>query len=442
MAEHDRADVGRYLGAARPQHCRRCLYTDAHPLGLVIDEEGICSGCRVHEEKDRLDWAARWRRLEEIVRPYRSTDARTYDCIVPVTGGQDSYWIVHVVKERLKLNPLLVTYNRYWNTELGIRNLANLRIRFDCDILQQNVNPKSVRNVVRTTLRELGSIYWHCIAGQTVFPVQTAVRFKVPLIIWGAHQGLEQVGMFSHEHEVEMTRRHRKDHDLMGREGDDLPSIFDTLAEDDIAPYRYPDDAALDAVGVRGLYLGNFVRWDPAAQHRQMVATHGYRSARFDRSFDTYDHVDCWNYLGLHDRLKLFKHGYSKVTDHASREVRHGRLTRSQAVALVKRHELAAMAAAGDRAALAPGDAMFCEWLGLDPTGLNYLLDRWRHPRWWHEQSPGRWAFAGWSTDEPGSPEGYTDRDLGLAPQSPFTATDDLAAGRPPRYVIVGKGVD
>src|SRR5687767_359825 len=146
------------LSAPAVQFCRRCLYGSDHPLGLTLDEEGICSGCRIHEEKDRLDWNERWRKLEAVVKPYRVTSGRTYDCIVPVSGANDSYFIVHLVKERLGLNPLLVTYNKYFNTELGIRNLANLRIRFDCDILVQNVNPVSVRKLTRAALRQFGSI--------------------------------------------------------------------------------------------------------------------------------------------------------------------------------------------------------------------------------------------------------------------------------------------
>jgi len=212
--------------------------------------------------------------------------------VVPVSGAADSYFIVHLVKERLKLNPLLVTYNKYFNTELGIRNLANLRIRFDCDIVVQNVNPDAVRRVTRAALRQFGSIYWHCLAGQTVFPVQTAVRYRIPLIIWGAHQGLEQVGMFSHEHEVQMTRRYRKDHDLMGQEAASLLSTFDTLTEEDLWQYRYPDDRSLEEVGVTGIYLGNYVRWDPKAQHELMISKYDYRSARFARTFDCYDYVD------------------------------------------------------------------------------------------------------------------------------------------------------
>jgi N-acetyl sugar amidotransferase len=403
--------------------CARCLYGSDHPLGLTLDAEGICSGCRVHEEKDRLDWNERWRRLEALVRPYRSRGGN-YDCVVPVSGASDSYFIVHLVKERLGLNPLLVSYNKYFNTELGIRNLANLRIRFDCDILTQNVNPQSVRRITRAALRQFGSIYWHCLAGQTVFPVQTAVRYRIPLIIWGAHQGLEQVGMFSHLHEVEMTRRYRKDHDLMGVEADGLVSSFDTLTEADVWQYRYPDDQALAALGVTGIYLGNFVRWDPKAQHEQMMVSHGYRGARFARTFDCYDYVDCFNYMNLHDLLKLYKHGYSKVTDHASREIRHGRLTRARALALVRACEQRAPEHVG----------LFREWLGVKPHALQFLMDLYRNPRYWEELSPGRWEFRGWSTRSGPAAAAAADDDAG------FTANAALDTRASPNYIVVGKG--
>ena len=408
-------------------HCSRCLYTTDHPLGLTLDDEGICSGCRIHEEKDRLDWAARFRKLQELVAPYRSKSGETYDCIVPVSGAGDSYWIVHQVKQRLGLNPLLVSYNKYFNTALGIRNLANLRIKFDCDILLQNVNPVSVKKITRTTLRELGSLYWHCLAGQTVFPVQTAVRYQVPLIIWGAHQGLEQVGMFSHEHEVEMSRRYRKDHDLMGLEADELLGAFDTLREDDIWQYRYPDDAALNKVGVRGIYLGNYIRWDPKAQHEQMIEQYGYGTARFARTFDCYDYVDCWNFMDLHDQLKLHKHGYSKVTDHACREIRHGRLSRDQGLALVRQHEQQPVQHA----------AAFCDWLGLDASGLQFLMDQARSPRHWRSDVPGRYAFAGPSGHLPASTQ-WTATDL--QPGADFIANDVLAHQGADGYMTVGKG--
>jgi N-acetyl sugar amidotransferase len=399
--------------------CKRCLYPETHPLGLTLDDEGVCSGCRIHEEKDQLDWNMRWKKLENLVSSYRSVTGKTYDCIIPVTGANDSYFIVHLVKERLGLNPLLVTYNKYFNTPLGVKNLANLRIRFDCDILIQNVNPILVKKITRTTLRQIGSIYWPCLAGQTVFPVQTAVRYGVPLIIWGAHQGLEQVGMFSHEHEVEMTRRYRKDHDLMGYEADDLLSIFDTLREEDIWQYRYPEDSDLQRIGVRGIYLGNYVRWDPKAQHEQMIKTHGYLSAAFARTFDTYDHTDCYNFMDLHDYIKQLKHGYSKVTDHATREIRHGRLSREQAIALVQKHAPAELRHVNK----------FCDWLGIDVRSLDFIMNQHRNPLHWEQIRPGVWNRTGAAAQADAS-----SADAG------FVANSELALTQRDAYITIGKG--
>lgn len=407
--------------------CKRCLYTTAHPLGLTLDDEGICSGCRIHEEKDTLDWAERWNMLENLVKPYRNKDGGNYDCIIPVTGAQDSYYIVYLVKKRLGLNPLLVTYNKYFNTPLGIRNLANLRIRFNCDIIYQNVNPVSVKKITRSTLRQFGSVYWPILAGQTVFPVQTAVRYKVPLIIWGAHQGLEQVGMFSHEHEVEMTRRYRKDHDLMGHEADDLLSIFDTLKEDDVWQYRYPDDSDLNSVGVRGIYLGNYVRWDPKAQHEQMIREYDYRTSIFSRTFDCYDYVDCFNYMNLHDQLKLFKHGFSKVTDHACREIRHGRLSREEGIALVRCHEQVP----------AEYSQLFLDWLGVTQQSLQLIMNLHRNLDFWNQVEFGKWKFNGWSTRQDFNGHGCIER---CKLSKIFEVNDKLDYDQDAKYITVGRG--
>lgn len=413
-----------------PVFCRRCLYGTDHPFGLTMDNDGICSGCQIHEEKNRLDWTERWDSLEKLVAPFRCKNGKNYDCIVPVTGGQESYWVVHLVKKCLKLNPLLVTYNKYFNTSLGVRNLANLRIRFDCDILYQNVNPESVKRVVRTTLRQFGSIYWHCIAGQTVFPVQIAISHKIPLIIWGAHQGMEQVGMFSHEHEVQMTRRYRKEHDLMGYEADDILTIFDNLTDQDIWQYRYPDDANLDAVGVKGIYLNNYVRWDPKAQDEAMIERYHFKSFRDSRTFDTYEHVDCFNYLNLHDLLKLYKHGYSKVTDHACREIRHGRLTRAEGERLVKKYEQRPV----------KNLDLFQKWLGLDETGLRFLLDQHRNSKYWKKNAQGSWELSGWSALRSRCLS-ISDNEANAAEHKlRFVNDTEFKNSKIPDYITIGKG--
>ena len=192
--------------------------------------------------------------------------------------------------------------------------------------------------------------------------------------------------MFSHKHEVEMTRRYRKDHDLMGFEADDLISMFDTLTEEDIWQYRYPEFDKLKSVGVRGIYLGNFIRWDPKFQHEKMIKDFNYKSYYFSRTFDTYDFVDCFNYMNLHDLIKHYKHGYTKVHDHASKEIRFGRISKGQAIKLVERAENSKPKYLN----------LFCDWLGIDYGSLNFILNEHRNYLFWNKKNNNhffKWNF-------------------------------------------------
>ncbi len=412
--------------------CKRCLYSENHPLGIIINQEGICSGCLVHEEKDNLDWEYRLNKLKNLIKPYLSKSGKNYDCVIPVTGGQDSYYIVYIAK-KIGLRPLLVTYNKYFNTELGIKNLTNLRIKFDCDILYQNVNPLSVKKITKYTFYEYGNIYWPILAGHTVYPVQVAAKYKIPLIIWGAHQGLEQVGMFSHLNEVEMTRRYRHDHDILNLEAEELLSISNNLNEDDIFQYIYPDDKEINSIGIRGIYLGNYIRWDPLSQHLDMVRKFGYKGSNFNRTFDCYDYVDCFNYMNLHDYLKICKHGYSKVTDHVCREIRHKRITREEGVALVKKYEL-----------ISPQYLdLFCKWLGInDLKSLNYIINRFRNKLYWEEYDVDKWRFKGLSESMNKDYKKNSFINGIKALDKYFLSKGSLEKNKKPNYIVFGKGID
>ncbi|WP_430475984.1 N-acetyl sugar amidotransferase [Thalassospira lucentensis] len=361
--------------------CTRCLYPENHPLGLIFDADGVCSGCRIHEEKDELDWDLRFARLRSITDAYRSRNNRQYDCIVPVSGARDSWFIVDTIRRKLKLNPLLVSYNTHYMVDRGHRNMSYLRTVFDLDCHTMILGKESLRRITEKTIDKLGSIYWHCLAGHSVFPVQMAVRHQIPLIIWGAHQGLDQVGMFSHTDEVEMTRKYRKDHDLMGVEAEDLVNEADGLPERMLAPLFYPNDHELHQVGVRGIYLGNYIRWDSKAQHEEMIQRHGFETGAQKRTFDHYNHVDCAFYSGLHDYIKLLKHGYGKVSDHASREIRLRRMTREQGISQVAKYQ-----------DIVPDDsAIFARWLGISEPSLMQELEKHRNQSLWSSSVGGAW---------------------------------------------------
>ncbi len=365
------------------KYCNKCFYPANHPLGITFDKNGVCSGCRIHEEKFYLDWKGRLGKLLKITASYKKT-AKYYDCIVPVSGARDSYFIVHIVKNILGMNPLLVHYNKHYNTHRGIRNLSYLKTLFDCDMITNTIKPETVKKITRRTMELMGSMYWHCLAGHTVFPVQIAVRMKIPLIIWGAHQGCDQVGMFSHTDEVEMTRKYRKDHDLMGYEAEDLMGKNGELQEQDLVGYLYPHDKEISKVGVRGIYLGNYIPWDTKKQHELMIKMYSYESSSQARTFDTYNDVDCFHYSGIHDYIKFAKWGYGKVTDHACRELRWNRLSRESGARII--HEYTNK--------IVPQDIdILLHWLEMPKTNFLEAIDKKRDTRIW-DRKGDKWELS------------------------------------------------
>jgi N-acetyl sugar amidotransferase len=365
------------------RYCSRCLYPENHPFGIIFDEEGVCSGCRIHEEKDVIDWSKRSDLLGEIFEDYKSLSGQTFDCIIPVSGGADSYFIVHTVKTVYKMNPLLVHFNHQYNTRTGIRNLARLATIFDCDIIQSTLNPKFIKRFVAYSLKRFGTIYWHCLAGALTFPVQIAVKLKIPLIVWGVHGWSDQVGMFSHLDEVEMTHKARKEHGLMSLDAMDMLSRDSGIHRSDIQPFVYPYENELERVGVRGVYLSNYIRWDSTAQHEQMISQYGYETRAQERTFNTYEDVACFHSAGLHDYIKFLKYGYGKVTDHACREIRLKRMTREEGIAMVRNYQ--------DRV---PADMqIFSNWIGMPPADIISALDRFRDPAVWEKDGNGQWQL-------------------------------------------------
>ncbi len=362
-------------------YCKKCVYPINHPLKIILNNDGICSGCLVHEEKDKLDWNYRKDKLLKLVKPYKLSKRNIYNCIVPISGSRDSYFILDYVINVLKLKPLVVTYNKHYNTITGHRNLSNLKSKLGFSSLNLTVNPNKIKKITRLTLKKIGSIYWHCIAGQTVFPVTVACKFKIPLIIWGAHQGVDQVGMFSHTDEVEMTRKYRKEHDLMGYEAEDL-LVSSNLNKSDLENFFYPNDELIESVGVRGIYLNNYIRWDSLDQHSKMIKKYNYETLKQQRTFDIYNDVDCVHYSGLHDYIKFLKFGYSKIYDHCSREIRLKRIKREHALIVIKKF-----------INVKPKDLnLFLKWLNINEKYFFECINKFRDKNIWNYKN-GRWKL-------------------------------------------------
>lgn len=365
------------------KYCKRCLYPQNHPLGITFDGDGVCSGCRVHEEKYEISWAHRAKEFESLVAPYRGRPGTFYDCVIPVVGSGDDFYVVDLVKNKFGLNPLLVTYNTQFNTKVGIRNLARLTTELDCDHILSTVGPDTVKKITRATLNHLGDMYWHVLAGSQTFPVQVATKFNIPLVIWGVHGWMDQVGQFSHYDYVEMTKKVRKEHGLRMIDAQELVSLGLGITAGDVLQYTYPSDEQLEKSKVRGLYLNNFFFWDSKKQVEYAIKKFGYETLPQERTFNTYETIHCQNNANVHDYIKYLKFGYGKATDHATRDLRLKRLTRQQAADLVQRYDSVKPSNLGT----------FLEWLGMSETELMSLVNKHRDQRIWKKLNEHEWSM-------------------------------------------------
>jgi N-acetyl sugar amidotransferase len=350
------------------QECTQCLYRASHPFGLQFSTDGLCTGCLTHREKSDLDWNQRFHLLENLVHEtLRKRRSGSYDCVLPIRGTPEYFYVLDVVRNRLKLNPLVVSYNSHFNSQVGIQNIDLMRETFDVDILIYASNAEIYRKLVRESLVRFANIRLPFLAGETVFPVQVAVERDIPLVFWPYHQATEQVGMHSYTEAPEMSRRYRAEFDLIGIEPEDLTSSETLVNASDVWDLKYPSDQALMRTSVRGLYLANYLPWDTRCFSEEMIYRYGAFAASNYRTFDTYDRIDDVTYMSIHDVLKHFKLGYSRVTDSLCREIRFGRICREDACVIERYYQ-----------SIYPVQSIsaFLHWLGMDDRAFEWLTQR------------------------------------------------------------------
>ena len=343
------------------KECSNCLYKEPHPFGLsFIDNE--CSGCFTHKEKDVLNWNGRFEQLKEIIERHKQSNNSSYDCIVPVIGDAEDYFVLHNVINVLGLTPLVVCVNDYFYNDIGWQNLHNLITVFDVDSMIYNPDVHLYKEMIRTTLRRHDHILWPAIALRTSYRVHIAVSRKIPLIIWGQHQSIEQVGKFSHLDGVTMSDWSRQQHDLMDITLKQQVGNGAQVNTKHLNYYRYPDIKKVSQAEVTGIYLSNYIRWDPLSQN-QLILKYGFLPEYQSATYDPYERAGSSVYYHIHDLLKQKRVGYRKILDHLSRDIRHGYLEREQAKLLYNKFSEQ------------PIDVKpFFNWLGMTKSGQQWFI--------------------------------------------------------------------
>ena len=331
------------------QYCSKCVYPAVAATPLTFDEHGVCSGCRVAEQKKDINWNERMQMLRELTDEYRSTG--NYDIIIPVSGGKDSYFQTHIAVHELGLKPLLVTYHGNNFLPEGEYNLLRMREVFDCDHLIFRPSEDMLIKMNRIGFKLQGDMNWHNHCGIFTMPIQVAVRYKVPLMMWGEQGFMDVAGMYSYSDFIEFTAKCRLEHGLRGYDWNDFtdegleklgrPELKEGLRTKDLLWAQYPTDDEIDDVGVRGIYLSNYASWDANDHVKLVMERYGWRPAQqpFERTYRTFSNIDDMHENGIHDYLKFIKLGYGRGSDHSCKDIRGGIMTRQQGIEMVRKYD-------------------------------------------------------------------------------------------------------
>lgn len=318
------------------RYCKRCVMPDTKP-DLFLDEDGVCNACRSYEQRKEVDWQSRRQQLDQILEQYRSKDGGNWDCIIPVSGGKDStYQVVRMLQ--MGMNPLCVTSTTCHLSDIGRKNIENLK-NLGVDYVEFSTNPVVRRKLNRIGLTQVGDISWpeHC----SIFtiPVRAAVQYGVPLIVWGENSQNEYGGPAAAAENHVLNRRWLEEFGgLLGLRVSDMIGMAGIEARH-LIPYTYPTDEELQRVGVTGIFLGYFMPWD-GYSNALISQANGFTSyhTTVEGSCVSYENLDNWQ-TGIHDYFKFLKFGFGRATDIACLHTRRGRITRQDAVDIVRRHD-------------------------------------------------------------------------------------------------------
>ena len=370
------------------RYCSRCILPDTRP-GIFLDDAGVCSACRGHDDKrDRIDWPARAAAFDRIVADAKAS-AGAYDCIVPVSGGKDSWFQVITCKAH-GLRVLGVTWRTPGRTEVGRRNLDRMVARLGIDHVDWTIDPEVERRFMVAAYERKGATAIPMHMALFAIPIRLAVQFRVPLVVWGENPQLEFGGnerdRLATDLDLDWIARHgvtnqTSREDWIGAEG---------LTDGDLAAYRLPAPEDFARFQPKSIFLGSFFPWN-SFENARVAAAHGFESgaAHLKTGVWEFADIDC-HFIALHHFLKWYKFGLLRSFDNLSVQIRYGMISRDEAIETLRRTGFQV-----------PADdiARFCAFAGRDEDWFWRVAESFRNTEIWQRHG-NTWRIPGFLLDD------------------------------------------
>lgn len=318
------------------KYCKRCVMPDSRP-GIQFNEEGVCSACQAYEKRKSIDWSLRWNEFEAICDKYRGMNGDGYDCAIAVSGGKDSHYQVHLMKEVMHMNPILFSVeDNFPMTEAGKHNLKNISEEFGCNIISIKPDIRTQKKLMRYMFEKYGKPTWFIDRLIYTYPLYMALKFQTPLLVYGENVSYEYGGADAKE--SYSAKELLKNGVATGYDEKELIENAG-ITEQDLFLTRAPKKEEFDKLDP--IYISYFVPWN-SFENYEYARKHGFHdlSHEWNRKHhvEDFDQIDSRAYL-VHSWLKYPKFGHASATDYTARMIRYGMITREEAVELVRAHD-------------------------------------------------------------------------------------------------------
>jgi len=366
-------------------YCNNCTMSNQRPR-IQFNEKGFCSPCVFHEYKNKfIDWDKREKELAALCDKHRKDDG-SWDVIVPSSGGKDSSYVSYTLKKKYGMKPLTVTWASAVPTNIGSDNLFNM-----CYAGQDNIlftpNGNIHRKLSQASLKELGDNFIPFTYGQINVPLQCAVRFNIPFVMYGENGDLEYGGSVQEYNRPTLKIATNTIEDKFSGlprpiAASGLPKenwLPEGVKIEDLQLYLPPLKKELDKIRVEEYFFSYFEYWKPE-QHYEIAKQHcGFKpnSTRSEGTYTNFASLDDKT-DGFHYYLMFIKQGIGRATSDSAHQVRQEIITRDEGVELVRKYDGEFPSQHLD---------LFLDYIEMNIDELNQVFDKFRREIIWKKEN-------------------------------------------------------
>ena len=323
------------------RYCKKCLEPSTR-LGAVFSSSGICSTCTYHDKhKDNHNEREKEEILKNLFKKYPKKKGNFFDCILGVSGGSDSTRLALWLKEKFKINPLLVccTYPPEQLTELGASNLSNL-INLGFDVLVTSPSPQSWKKFLKEGFISGNYLRSPELALYSSLP-QVAINYGINLIFWGEGGTAKNFNkeIINPKEEYDANNL-RKSNTLKNCDTKWMECLVTDKAK--IIPYKFPSEKKFKKNNIQTIYLGWFWKSHSFTRTPKYSTLYGM-GIRKDRASNTGDLYGIKaldeDWVIINQMIKYLKYGHGRATDYLNYEIRYKNISRNEAIKLVEKYD-------------------------------------------------------------------------------------------------------